>query len=495
MYRPYIRFLLLMLAAVGLFAACERPENFQTGGSVDLWPTDTVKFDTLFTTLPSPTERVYLTNTTGKPLRIGRIAVRSGESSPFRLIVDGIESQEHRDIEIAKGDSLIFFLTVLTDTRDGDHTLTDDLVIDLDNGTTSRLIFAHVLDAYLLKGGTLDTVRTLGCDTTFTNDKPIVIDGPVSVKEGCTLTIEAGTSIFFTSARDNRFGFTSLIQVNGTLRVNEQGGDTVRFSSARLDKDYRKSAGQWQGIILSPKSRNNLIRRALIENGSIGVRVDSLTHSGEVNPKLTIYDTEIRNQSNFAILGVGASDYDPGAPPMIRGWNLMLHNTGQSVFGMAYGGNYELYHSTLFNSRQIGGPQSEPALGANNFLRNGGEVSTYTLRLILVNNLIWGAGEEEFALNIATGPRFEANISNNLLRSSQWNNDNLPGTGNLLNIDPLLGNARQRDFLLREGSPCIDAGLPLAQLPQLGIPGLSVDFAGLSRGDGKPDVGCLEYRP
>lgn len=486
-----MRHLLTLLLGLLALAACERPENFVEAGSVDLWPADTVKFDTIFTTLPSPTQRVYLYNTTGKPLRIRRVGVRGGAESPFRLTVDGVAGQWHDNVELAKGDSLIAFLTVRTDTRRGDHELTDDFVVETENGTTSRLIYAQVLDAYVIRSSSYDSVLTLPCDTTFTRDKPIIIDGPVGVAKGCTLTVEAGARLYFTSARSTRYGlYTSLLQVEGTLRVNEAGGDTVVFTNARLTKAYRAAAGQWGGVILTSSSRGNLIRRALIENASIGVRVDSVMRPSDQQPRLTIFDTELRNMANFALLGIGASDFDPTTQPSIRGWNLLAHNTGQSVLGLAYGGNYEFYHCTFYNPRSIGGGKSEPALGVNNFLRGSSGVLTYPTRLVLVNSVIWGTGKEELGFNFASGPRVETLFSHNLARTELAETDLPPGGGNRLNQDPQFKDPRKGDFGLGASSAARGLGLPFGQLPALVE--LRTDFAGRSRQD-PPDAGCLEF--
>ena len=485
----------ILLAALAL-AACERPERFVESGSVDLWPTDTVKFDTIFATLASPTQRVYLYNTTGKALRIRRVALRGTASSPFRLTLDGVAGQEHRNIELARGDSLIAFLTARTDTRTGDHDLADEFIVETENGTTSRPVVAHVFDAYVLQSPSPELVRRLGCDTTFTRDKPIVIDGPVGVAEGCTLTIEAGTRLYFTSLRSNRFGFyTSLLQVEGTLRVNEQGGDTVVFSNARLTKAYRAAPGQWGGVFFTRTSQGSVVRRALIENASIGLRVDSIVGGGSLEPRLTVYDTEIRNMANFAILAVGAAQFDVqgSEPPSLRAWNVLAYNTGQSVVGVAYGGHCEFYHCTFYNPRTIGGARSEPCLGVNNFLRGeGGRVQTYPTRLVLVNSIAWGTGREELGLSLAAGSPVAANLSHNLLRTERAATDLPPGTGNRLNDDPQLRNPRARDFGLGAESPARGLGLPLDQLPRL--PGVERDFAGQPRTN-PPDAGAFQHRP
>ena len=58
---------------------------------------DTVSFDTLITTLGSPTLNFRVFNPKGKDIEIRRVWLGKGAKSPFRINVDGVNSNSIRN--------------------------------------------------------------------------------------------------------------------------------------------------------------------------------------------------------------------------------------------------------------------------------------------------------------------------------------------------------------------------------------------------------------
>ena len=98
----------------------------------------------------------------------------------------------------------------------------------------------------------------------------------------------------------------------------------------------------------------------------------------------------------------------------------------------------------------------------------------------LKHSLIWGSLSEEITLSQSSGIN-ELNFEQNLLRTQQT----IPGSGNILNMDPLFLNPEEGNFRLEQQSPAVNV-LSEATLPE--------DLDGLPR-DSLPDLGAYEWRP
>ncbi len=476
------------VAVVLWVASCRRPRDFGTEGELVFSPRDSVKFDTIFSGLPSPTQRLYIYNRSGKGLRIKRVYVEGGESSPFRLTLDAVAGQTHADYELAKDDSLYAFFTFQKEVvRDED--VTDRLVVELDNVVYRIALFARTLDARFFRFDTVD------CNAVLPNDKPIVIDGPLYVPEGCTLTIPAGTRLFFTARRDARFNFISRLQVEGTLLVEGAKGAEVLMTNFRINERYQELAGQWYGLIFSPTSQGNRVKHALIKNGTIGVRVDSI--STAVRAKVTLEQTDIRNMASHCLYAVGYSP-DTGRAPGVAAVNCVFSRAGESVAAMALGGWYEFLNCTFYNDNEVS-VQHGLTVSAGNaweYKNEAGETirENFPLRLVLLNSIVWGVKDWSFAYSLAdfgnpqpTSILLFRNIFKAKRESSPELFDALESAGNLMNRDPQFENVFKRDFRIRSTSPARDAAEALFAP--------FYDFNLEPRPFGpQPDIGAYEYR-
>ena len=111
-------FLLLFLNATVLFFAACNDEIISTDTSKKLeFSTDTLTFDTVFTTFGSTTHKLLVYNNNSQTLRISSIALSGGKDSPFRINVDGMKSDDNSftDIEIPGKDSIYIFVEVTID--------------------------------------------------------------------------------------------------------------------------------------------------------------------------------------------------------------------------------------------------------------------------------------------------------------------------------------------------------------------------------------------
>ena len=79
-----------MLLSSALFCSCNDEEQMTADKNAQLsFSRDTVSFDTLFTGITSPTERVRVYNKNSKGVRISNVKLESGGTSGFMINVDG----------------------------------------------------------------------------------------------------------------------------------------------------------------------------------------------------------------------------------------------------------------------------------------------------------------------------------------------------------------------------------------------------------------------
>jgi len=98
---------LLLLCGVIAFTACDDELNMNGSPNGLTFSTDTLTFDTVFTTIGSTTSKVMVYNKQNKAVKINLIHLAGGASSPFRINVDGAKDAIHQfqDIVLKARDS------------------------------------------------------------------------------------------------------------------------------------------------------------------------------------------------------------------------------------------------------------------------------------------------------------------------------------------------------------------------------------------------------
>lgn len=461
-----------MLLALG---CVKRPDLFLPEGDLT-FSTDTVFFDTIFTTLPSPTERLVVRNYSGHNVLVSTIKL--AHATDYSLIFDGIAANEIKDYELADGDSAIAFIKFTSDERD--EFSRDQLLFTVGDKTQKVEIEAFVWDAVFYKDSVLGGFGS-GNLTVMGPDRKHVIDGPLYVADGHTLRILPGTQIYFTPRKDANFNLISSIIVFGRLLVEGQLGNEVVFQHTRFGERYEEAGGQWRGIAFGNISKASSIDHALIKNGLIGIYQES-GNSG-VGPKVSITNTEIRNMGAYGILSIGYTPFLPNYP-QIRTDNCLVHNCVEGTVGIFGGGKYEFRHTTLANYT-VDFTRNKPQLVVNNY----DSLTVFPCEASFENCVIWGSEEEEFVPDSFPTPnQFDVTFKATLLRTTLQPKGFNVITANDLQfprfVDPTAGEASERDYHLRENSPAVNLGQP--------IHGLTSDKEGVPH-DFRPDAGCYEF--
>ncbi len=479
------RFFYIVMAAGAMMlqlASCAEDESFSTSRSdVLAFSADTVKLDTTFSNVPTPTHSFWVYNRTGKSLRCSSVRLENGNQTGYRVNVDGsylsqTAGYQVQDVEVRKGDSIRVFveLTSATQHADTPQLVTDNLVFSLESGVQQKVnLKAYSWDALMLSS------LRVAEDMTLQSDQPVVVYGGIQVDSMKTLTIAAGTHLYF---HEN-----AGIQVYGTLKTEGTAGHEVVMRGDRIDHmfdylPYDRTPGQWQGIRLMPSSYGNEISYTDIHSAYDGI----LVHSSDVSrQKLLLQNATVHNCQGYGVLVDSAK---------VKIYNTQISNTLQHPL-YVYGGDVEVNGCTIaqfypFDARRA------TAIGFEAPLVN------LTVRNSLVtgyhdDEVVWTPPQESGAQADGASQAFTFLFDHCVLRTEKMQtDDSLKFTHvvyedvkdtvqfgekhfSLFDTDNL-----QYDFRLRKESAAIGVGDAQTSLP--------IDRNGTRRKE-TPDVGCYEY--
>src|SRR6476661_2688734 len=106
------KFLLLSFAAFAFFFSCKK-DTFITSGDAQIgFSSDSVFFDTVFTSTGSVTQAIKVFNLNDQKIILSNIKLAGGSNSPFKINIDGAAGPSSNDIEMKANDSLYIFVTV-----------------------------------------------------------------------------------------------------------------------------------------------------------------------------------------------------------------------------------------------------------------------------------------------------------------------------------------------------------------------------------------------
>jgi hypothetical protein len=460
------------LFLAGIIAAILSCERYDLNRAPDVrlaFSTDTVFFDTIFTTLGSTTKRFRIYNHYDQPIEVSSIELAGGPASVFRLNIDGLATDRASGIEIPARDSLFIFVEVTLDPNNMDSILRiQDSILFLTNGNLQDVdLVAWGQDVHMLHGDTLQS-------TAWVNDKPYLIIDYIIVDSLQTLTLEEGVRIHL--HRD------ALMIVKGTLLARGSLEEPIVIQGDRLEHLYRDLPGQWGGIYFWPGSHDNRLEHVTIKNGMFGLWADTVMTPGV--PTVYITHCVIKDMSAIGILGRGTS---------IHADNTVIGSCGQFSLLLSIGGSYEFYHCTVANYWGSGfSNRTTPAVGMNNYYEDvsGGIQIRPIDRAYFGNCIIYGDKEYELALDEHPDSRIPYRFDHSLLKADPKTFD-LADTAHFKNVinleDPRFVNTGSSNFQLDTLSPAKDAALPeiAAQYP--------LDLLGVSRlGALGPDMGAYE---
>ncbi len=430
--------------------------------------TDTLKMGPIFTEAGTPTHSFTVYNRHDKIINISQIKMRNNEDKMFRFNVDGMSGQEFQNVEIRPNDSIYVFVEATLKANGTDAPMVVERYLDfVVQGVTSTVVItAEGQDVERKKGVVIDT------DTRFAANKPYQIFDSLVVKEGVTLTLDPGVTLYFHN--------NATMRIEGTLVSNGTAEKPVNMTGDRIDNvvndlPFELMSGQWAGLEFTSTSRNNYLTNTSIRNTVWGVFLDSI--GVQDNPALTLINCQLRNSQEYALASIYADIKAVGCEIADAAAGVMFLRGGNHTFNHCTFANYYLFSA-------FGGP----AIQFDHINDKSDDFSGVPyMTADFTNSIIYGNGTE-LSHGDLSGTAITLRYC--LLKSTGSNDDNFLSC--IWGKDPLYYTVRDEyifDYRLRSGSPAIGAGYHEYTQPEA-----AYDRYGLPRGT-QPDLGAYVYVP
>lgn len=455
-------FFYLIIAITFIFLSCKKNDFITSPGAVINFSKDTLKFDTVFASVGSVTQSFKIINNNNQKILLSQVKLIGGLNSSYKTNIDGQATPEMFNLEIPGNDSIYVFVTLNVDPTSANlpFIIRDSILINYNNNNRFIQLEGLGQNAVFLRNDTIST------NTTWSNTLPYVILDGLSVSENATLTIPAGTKIYFHA--------NAPMIINGILNVQGEHLNTVLFTGDRLDEYYRDLPGSWPGLYFSQTSKNNKIVFAEIKNSLVGVSCVASTINAV--PQIVIEQTKIDNA------------YDAGIDLQSTSANVsnsLITNCGTNI-RIREGGDYNFTFCTVasYSSQYLF--RTNPVLSVFNF--NNDATVTKNLNANFTNSIFYGGGGiVENEIEVLKQGINDFNVTfDHCIYKAVSNPQNANFTSCFLNEDPqfnLINTLNMEyDFHITNG-PAIDNGTPTL---------FTKDLDDNPRAVGLPDIGAYE---
>jgi hypothetical protein len=448
-----------------IFFSC-RKESFITSPDATLQTnTDTLFFDTVFTSVGSVTQSFKIFNNNNQKLRLSAVKLSGGDSSPFKINVDGTAATEVSDVEINAEDSIYVFVQVNVNPSSATlpFILSDSIQIDYNGNKKFVQLQAYGQNAIFLKN------QKIKGNVIWNKTLPYVIIGGIQIDTNSTLNISEGTKIYLHA--------DAPFLVDGTLKVNGTKDQRVIFAGDRLDEDYKDLPASWPGIYFRNTSEKNLLKYAVIKNGYQGIIAESMSAS---TPKINLSHCIIDNIYDAGVLGINTN---------ISADNCLISNCGTNL-QLQLGGDFRFINCTVVSYGTNYIMHKTPVLQLSNSITDGGTTYTSSLNALFQNCIFWGdAGnvEDEILIDKKGTDAFSATFDH-VLYKAENEIANATFISSIKNQPPMFDsvdvsrNIFDFHFNNHPESAAINAGIASP---------FTYDLDGKLRDD-MPDIGCYE---
>ena len=455
-------FVVFIIAGVVLIS-CKK-ERYITSKDASLsTSSDTLFFDTVFTSVGSVTKSFKIFNNNSQKIRLSKVSLSGGATSFFKLNIDGATGPEASNIDIAANDSIYVFVQVNVNPNGGTipFVISDSVLINYNGNNKYVQLQAYGQNANFIRS------RVITGNVVFNNTLPYVILGGMQVGANSSLTLSPGVKIYCHA--------DAPIIIDGTLTVNGTKSSPVIFKGDRLDADYKTLPAGWPGIFFRTNSKNNTMRFGQILNAYQGVVVQD--PSVNSLPKLVMSQSIIDNSYSSGILADNSN---------LQVDNSLISNCGNDII-IQGGGKYKFTNCTVPAYSNIFITHKTPVLQVTDVSANVAN----DLNAAFVNCIFWGDDgivKDEVVVLKQSSRIFSVTFDHVLMRvSSDPSNSVLNSI--IKNQDPMFDsiNTSKRlfDFHLTKNStsPAVNSGT--------GTP-FPKDLDDRPRNNGITDLGCYE---
>ncbi len=344
-------------------------ENFITSSDASLFvSSDSIKFDTVFTSIGSITKSFKIINQNNQKLLLTEIKLMDGPQSAYRININGSYATQLNNVEIEANDSMYVFvaITINPTQQNLPFIISDSIKINYNGNDKFVQLQAYGQNAHFLNN------ENITGNVTWQNDLPYVILGRLQINESSKLTVESGTKIYVHA--------NAPILVDGTLITQGVKNNEVVFTGDRLDADYRDLPASWPGIIFRTTSKNNLLNFTIIKNAY--QPIVALDPSVNTNPKLSVHQCTIDNAYDAGIFS-NHSDL------LVE--NSLISNCGTGI-KIVNGGSYQFVNCTAAGYSNDFMSHNKPTLNISNYIFQNGNPISSDLSAQFINCIFWGEG-------------------------------------------------------------------------------------------------------
>jgi hypothetical protein len=351
-----------------LFAACRKDSFITSPDAAIRITTDTLMYDTVFTSAGSVTQSFKIINENNQKLKLSSVKLMGGGASFYTINADGFSGPVVNDLEIAADDSVYVFVQVNIDPDAADlpFVIRDSIQVNYNGNNKWVQLEAWGQNAHFLRN------KEILADETWDNDLPYVLLGYLHVANGSTLNINKGCRIYAHA--------DAPVVVDGTLKVNGEK-DTVNrvyFRGDRLDDPYKNYPASWPGIYFRTSSQDNVLNYAVIKNAYQAIALQDAAVN--INPKLILNETIIDNAYDAGIISLNSS---------VKSTNCLISNCGKNLV-LAQGGDYAFTHCTIVSYSNNFILHKDPVLYLSNYIMINNVPVPKELKAVFLNNIFWG---------------------------------------------------------------------------------------------------------
>ena len=402
---------------------------------------DTVVFDTVFTTIGSTTKQFKIYNKDNREITIDEVELVGGTASPYRINLDGDVGTSFSNIKLKGGDSLFCFVEVTLSVNGGVLPLVvEDSVRFRTNGQDQYVKLAAWGQDMYYHYSNFGTNELDTNEGTWPNDKPHVIYGAAIIDSAKTLNIQAGTNIYLHKN-------SILYNYKGTLNIDGDFNNKVVLQGDRLEAEYDNVAGQYYGIYFH-QSRPSTIDNCVIKNSTAGIHVYDKDVS-VTGTNLTVTNTEITNAASYGMFLF--------AGPQVEVENTLIHSNGVHAVIVLQGADFVFTHCDLLGYGA--GDYTTPAVGIRNYyvdadgVQNIGQINQGEFR----NCVIFGYDEDQIAIDTVQPGGVNINIAfkNCLVKTTLSSSSNVFSSC-IFNQNPAFNNVGEKDFDFTSNSSALN---------------------------------------
>lgn len=465
-----------------------RKDDYYVDNDVKLrFSVDTLRFDTVFTSLGSATRSVKIYNPKDQPVLVD-IALVNQNNRFFRINADGLKGPNVKNVEIGPSDSIYIFVETTIDPNQplsiSPFIIEDQIDVKVNGNIQKIYLEAWGQNAnYVPSTSGRGKGALLSCnfgERIWNDPKPYVIYG-ILIIDSCKLVLPAGCRIYVHGGivRDSSSIYNDgLLVFNRDGRLESRGTveKPVIIQGARLEKEFDDVKSQWVGLLFWYQSKNNKLTHTIIKNSILGIRADSLSD-------VALHSCRITNTGGPAIIGRHARIYAENC--------LMYDNSGYGM-QLTYGGDYLFNYCTIGNYEG----QNEAVILTDFYCSDplcskGARVNK--LNAEFTNCIFAGSDRDEVGLvRVGDKNNFKYKFTNCAVKVDELllpkNHpdffDNCNSCINLKNTDKLFLKRQSDDYRLDTMSVALGKGKFINQVP--------FDILNKAR-KSIPDLGCFEF--